>query len=83
MFVDDGITGHKNFRVAKMAAVIVQSDLRSAGFVINFEKSDFNPTHLGTWLGTIVDTKTMTFSVPEKKMLSVFIEQVVSKVFIG
>jgi len=83
VFVDDGITGHSDFRSAKMAAEIVRNDLLSAGFVINTDKSDFNPTQVGSWLGTIIDTKTMIFSVPEKKItkLLTLINKVLSQKF--
>ena len=83
IFVDDGITGHKSLSLAKIAANIVRCDLTSAGFVINIEKSNFNPTRLGTWFGTIINTEAMTFSVPKKKInkLLSFINQVLSQRF--
>ena len=42
-----------------------------SGFLANDEKSEFEPRQYGEWLGTIIDTKTMKFSIPERKILAV------------
>lgn len=68
IFVDDGSTGLSSFELASQAAQVVQSDLLSSGFIINFEKSDFIPKQIGVWLGTIVNTIDMKLFVPEEKI---------------
>ena len=39
-------------------------NVASVGFVINVEKSTFNPKTKGKWLRTIIGTIEMTFTVP-------------------
>ena len=68
IFIDDGIVATLSFRLAKTASEVVKNDRFSAGFVINVEKSDFNPKTKGKWLGTIIDTAEMTFTVPIEKI---------------
>ena len=67
IYIDDGIAASRSLELAKTAGELVKNDLVSAGFVINVEKSDFNPTTKGKWLGTIIDTIEMTFTVPSEK----------------
>ena len=58
----------RSFELAKTAGELVKNDLVSTGFVINVEKSDFNPKTKGKWLGTIIDTIKMIFTVPSEKI---------------
>ena len=67
IYIDDGIPASRSFELAKTAGELVKNDLVSAGFVINVEKSDFNPKTKGKWLGTIIETIEMTFTVPSEK----------------
>ena len=68
IYIDDGISGMSSEDKASLAASYIKTDLQSAGWVINVAKSNFNPTQIGKWLGTIVNTKNMTFSVPPEKV---------------
>ena len=68
IYIDDGIAASRTFELAKTAGELVKNDLVSAGFVINVEKSDFNPKTKGKWLGTIIDTIEMIFTVPSEKI---------------
>ena len=52
----------------KTPGELVKNYLVSAGFVINVEKSDFNPKTKGKSLGTIIDTIEMAFTVPSEKI---------------
>ena len=45
-----------------------KKDLVTAGFVINVEKTDFNPKTKRMWLGTIIDTIKVAFMVPSEKI---------------
>ena len=56
------------FELAKTAEELIQNDIFSAGFIIILEKSDFNLKTKGKWLGTIIDTIEMTFTVPSEKI---------------
>ena len=68
IYIDDGINGGKSYSQAKQFAAIVHNDLKQAGFVVNIQKSDFEPKQRGEWLGTNIDTETMIFTVPERKI---------------
>ena len=63
-YIDDGIAADST----KELTGKVESDLKRAGFSINWEKSSFSPRQKGEWLGTIIDTRAMTFSVPAEKI---------------
>ena len=49
IYIDDGIAASSSFELSKTADELVKNDLVSAGFVINVEKSDFNPKTAGKW----------------------------------
>ena len=66
IFLDDGIAPKSSKQLAEEAAVQMETDLTRAGFAINREKSDFIPKQRGKWLGIMIDTKNMIFSVPEE-----------------
>ena len=68
IYLDDGINGHSSYNLCKTATEQIISDLNKSGFVINYEKSDFEPKQVGEWLGTIINTKNMTFYIPERKI---------------
>ena len=68
IYIDDGIAASRSFELAKTAGELVKNDLVYAGFVINAEKSDFNPKTKGKWLGTIIDTIETTFTVSSEKI---------------
>ena len=67
IYIDDGIAAFRSFELAKTADKLIKDDLVSAGFVINPEKSHFNPKTKGKWLGSIIDTIKMTFIVSLEK----------------
>lgn len=69
VYIDDGINGSETFETCLEAAKIIIDDINKSGFVINFEKSDFEPKRQREWLGTIVDTVSMKFFVPERKIV--------------
>ena len=68
IYIDNGIAASRSFAIAKSVREIVRHDLLSAGFVINNEKSDFNPKTKGKWLGTVIDTRELTFTIPQEKI---------------
>ena len=47
IYIKDGIAASRSFKLAKTAGQLIKSDLVSAGFVSNAEKSDFNPKTKG------------------------------------
>ena len=68
MYIDDGISGHSDKISALAASQIVQQDLLNSGFKVNISKSDFTPKQTGEWLGLFIDTISMHFSLPDKKL---------------
>ena len=51
----------------------IQADLRDAGFVINYKKSNLMPHRSGKWLGILVDLDAGCFHVPEDKITRLMI----------
>ena len=43
-------------------------DLDASGFLSNEQKSHWTPMQIGQWLGFIINTMSMHFSIPEKKV---------------
>ena len=43
IYINEGIRASCCFELAKTAGKLIKNDLVSAGFLINAEKSDFNP----------------------------------------
>ena len=52
VYLDDGISGHRQVIVSARAASLVQrSDLSSSGVLQNESKSRWEPVQVGEWLG--------------------------------
>ena len=68
VYLDDGISGHDSFESAVAASVIQRRDLLHAGFKTNERKSHWNPTRIGEWLGFVIDTMRMEFTIPQNKI---------------
>ena len=67
-YLDDGFNIAPDQTSCGSSTKIVTECLESAGFVINYEKSELEPKQIGEWLGFEIDTRKMTFSVPQKKI---------------
>ncbi len=68
LYLDDGIGICDSFSSCLETIKVIRDDLRSAGFVVNEEKSLWEPQQVAKWLGFVFDTNNMTISVPEKKL---------------
>jgi ribonuclease HI len=68
VYLDDGWGIAEDFLTCARIAREVQEDLSAAGFVINENKSDFNPTQVIKWLGFSWNTNFGTLSIPEDKV---------------
>jgi len=53
IFLDDGLRGGVNTINAKINSLTVHADLTRYGFLINKEKSLWEPVQVVTWLGTV------------------------------
>ena len=76
IYTGDDIAAFRGFEIAKSISELVRNDLLSAGFVINNKKSDFNPKTKEKWLGAIIDTRELTFTVPQKKKITKILENI-------
>ena len=68
VYLDDGISGSRDHISAKAVSSIQRSDLASAGFVTNEEKSHREPMQVGEWLRFLINTIRLTFQTPGKKV---------------
>jgi hypothetical protein len=68
VYIDDGFCASKDREGCLRGIQTILSDLDSAGFVVNFEKSLLVPTQEGPWLGFIADLKQGLFTVPPHKI---------------
>ena len=70
IYLDDGIFGSLRKTLTEKQKEIILQDLAMAGFTVNFEKSQMTPSTTGKWLGFEINTESMLFKVPLKKMKS-------------
>ena len=69
IFLDDGLGGGASKTIAKINSLMVHADLKF-GFVINEEKSIWEPVQIITWLGTVLDTTKVLFLLPNREFQS-------------
>ena len=68
IYLDDGIVAVKGKERAIRESALVKSDLEHAGFVVNIQKSQWEPSHVVEWLGLIIDLSKGVFTVPDHKI---------------
>ena len=66
MFLEDGLEGGINSIKAKINSLTVRADLTRYGFIINEEKSLWEPVQVITWLATVFDTYKILFQLPSE-----------------
>ena len=66
-YLDDGI-GAASGGTVRATAQLVKASLQAAGFVINMEKSVWEPTQLVTWLGIVINTRSFTIKITQKRI---------------
>jgi len=69
--MDDGLGLCKNFSIAQSASHFVEDSLLKSGFIVNKEKSIWQPTQKITWLGIEVDLKEKLYTITENRILSI------------
>ena len=67
IYIDDGF-GSRQDKCSATAAIIQRKELSSSGLLCNEEKSHWTPMQIGEWLGFVIDTISMSFQIPEKKV---------------
>ena len=68
IFLDDGLGGGANSIQAKITSLTVNADLLKFGFIINENKSLWEPVQNNIWLVTVLDTNQGFISVTEHRI---------------
>ena len=68
VYLDDGINLAPTSSECNRTTEVMTTDLDKSGLLINLSKSNLTPTQCTEWLGTSIDTRTMLFSVPSRKI---------------
>ena len=68
VYLDDGFGSQPERTSAVAAAFIQRKKLDSSGLLVNEEKSHWVSMQVGEWLGFVINTISMTFRIPEKKV---------------
>ena len=63
VYLDDGIVAVRGRQEALAESARFQQDIENAGFVINVEKSTWEPSHTIEWLGFQIDLAVGEFSM--------------------
>ena len=71
LYLDDGLVISRNKVESLKDSKIVQESLKSAGFHINFEKSEFIPTKKIEWLGLYWNSEEFSISIPQRRISDV------------
>ena len=68
VYLDDGLGSQSDKLPTSAASIMQRKDLDASGFLSNEEKLHWTPMQIGEWLGFIINTMSMHFSIPEKKV---------------
>ena len=68
VYLDDGFGSQPDQCSAAVAAVIQKRELKSSSFLVNEDKSYWDPMQVGEWLGFVNNTIAMTSQIPEAKV---------------
>ena len=71
MYIDDGVGVFSSYQEGRRIAPIMKSHLQQSGFLINEDKSNWEPSQSLAWLGFLFDFSNMTLSVSVIKMQKV------------
>ena len=67
-FLDDGIGGRPDYASCLVHRRLCRSDLDSVGFFVNLQKSVWEPSQVGAWLGFHLDFSLNFITVPLTKI---------------
>ena len=84
-FLDDGLGIDNIFEKALEKSTFVLNLLTKASFIINSEKSVWQPTKVLTWLGIEVDLNNDTLKISSERIDSILftIELILSKIYVS
>ena len=78
-FLDDGIGGSPDYASCLVHSRLCRSDLVSAGFFVNLQKSVWEPSQVGTWLGFHLDFSLNFITVLRPKITK--LQESISRIF--
>ena len=84
-FLDDGLRIDNTLEKALEKSTFVSNSLTRAGFIINSDKSVWQPTKVLTWLGIEVDLNNDTLKISSERIDSILfnIEFISSKIYVS
>ena len=68
IYLDDGFGSQPDKCSATAASFIQRKELSLSGLLCNEEKSHWAPMQIGEWLGFVIDSISMSFRIPQKKV---------------
>ena len=68
IYLEDGLGSQPDKCSASAASLIHRKELSSSGLLCNEEKSRRTPMQIGEWLGFVIDSISLSFRIPEKKV---------------
>ena len=71
VYIDDGAGSDKDNLLARQHSKQVKNTLIQAGFVVNTEKSIWEPARVMTWLGITLDTVTNEYYIPHNRVVKI------------
>ena len=80
VFIDDGFGSADNVQ-SNIHSLVVKKSPTEAGFVINTQKSIWQPQRELTWLGVNINLDKLCFSIPQTRIESIFfsLEKIIKK----
>ena len=72
LYLDDGIIMGKDEQEVLAHSIMIQKDLKDAGFVAHDEKSNWTPGKILIWLGVKIDLNRGILLIPEHRLESIF-----------
>ena len=70
-FLDNGLSAAESFSEAICNSQSVQETLRKSGFIVNCEKSVWEPEEIITWLGITLDLRAKMFHISNTRIESI------------
>ena len=68
LYIDDGIIVAPSFEKASLHSQFIRMSLEEAGFLVNEEKSQWEPRQCVCWLGFVIDLERSAIAIPVDKI---------------
>lgn len=70
-FLDDGLGVSDSYEKTLKNSKFVKNSLKKAGFIVNKEKSVWNPSQKLIWLGIEINLKDCFYCIPQERLLAI------------